>query len=173
MFVDESKSGGLLVAAACYFSSDVDAARRSLRGLLLPGQQRLHFNHESDARRRKILATLTSDGAEAVIVQALRGATAAEQRRACLEGVLENDALMHVTRVHIEQDDSVVAFDKSVVFDGVRAPGLDRSFSCGWFRPRQEPLLWAADGFAWAWRRGGAWRSLVAEVVNFVDLGEF
>jgi hypothetical protein len=79
---------------------------------------------------------------------------------------------MHVTRLHIEQDDSVLAFDKKVVFEAVRALGLDQSFSYGWLRPRQEPLLWAADGFAWAWGRGGQWRGLVADAVSFVDLDE-
>ncbi len=172
MFVDESKSNGFLLAAACYFSRDLDAARKSLRDLLLPGQQRLHFNHEGDVRRRTILATLIRDGAEAVIVQAPRRSTAAEQRRACLEGVLEHAAKLHVTRLHIEQDDSVLAFDKKVVFEAVRALGLDQSFSYGWLRPRQEPLLWAADGFAWAWGRGGQWRSLVADAVRYVDLDD-
>jgi hypothetical protein len=172
MFVDESKSNGFLLAAACYFSRDLDAARKSLRDLLLPGQQRLHFNHEGDVRRRTILATLIRGGAEAVIVQAPRRSTAAEQRRACLEGVLEHAAKMHVTRLHIEQDDSVLAFDKKVVFEAVRALGLDQTFSYGWLRPRQEPLLWAADGFAWAWGRGGLWRSLVADSVIFVDLND-
>lgn len=55
VFVDESKSRGLLMAAAQCSPDEVTVSRTALRGLLLPGQERLHFNHETESRRKQIL----------------------------------------------------------------------------------------------------------------------
>src|SRR6184192_915020 len=54
VFVDESKRGGYLVTAAV-LPSNLGRARQAVRGLILPGQRRLHFTHESDNRRKQIL----------------------------------------------------------------------------------------------------------------------
>ncbi len=59
VFVDESKSKGFLMAAARCPAEDVAVHRKALRGLLLPGQERLHFRHETDARRKQILQVVS------------------------------------------------------------------------------------------------------------------
>ena len=56
-FVDETKSRGLLLAAAHCASDEFAVHRKALRGLVLPGQERLHFNHETPSRRQQIIAS--------------------------------------------------------------------------------------------------------------------
>ena len=74
------------------------------------------------------------------------------------------------SRICIEQDDSVLEFDRQYMFKAMRIRKLEAGFSYGWIRPRQEPLLWAADAIAWAWARGGEWRARLGESVEFIDL---
>lgn len=62
VFVDETKSRGLHMAAARCQTDDVAVHRKALRALLLPGQERLHFRHETDARRKKILGVISRFG---------------------------------------------------------------------------------------------------------------
>ncbi len=52
VFVDETKRRGYLLVASAVVPSDLDATRRMLRGLVLPGQRRLHMKDESDPRKR-------------------------------------------------------------------------------------------------------------------------
>lgn len=56
-FADESIRGSTyLLAVAIVPVSALAAARTRLRGLRLPGQRRIHFKHERDDRRRRLLA---------------------------------------------------------------------------------------------------------------------
>jgi len=48
IFVDESKQRGYLLVASVVVPSDLDSVRRVLRGLVLPGQRRLHMKDESE-----------------------------------------------------------------------------------------------------------------------------
>lgn len=54
VYVDESKRSGYVLAATAV--PDPDAARRVVRGLVLPGQRRLHM-HNEQARRRGIIVS--------------------------------------------------------------------------------------------------------------------
>jgi hypothetical protein len=166
MFVDENKSAGLLLVGACYASRDVVSGRAHLKGLLLPGQERLHFSHERDVRRRRILDAALEDISKVIVVHAGLPLSARQQRRLALAALVDQGTSDGVSRVWIEQDDSVVAFDRKVVFESSRMSGDRSRFSYGWLRPRQEPLLWAADAIAWAWARGGSWRKRVADGVE-------
>lgn len=166
MFVDENKSAGLLLVGASYFPGNVAVGRARLRSLLLPGQERLHFSHERDSRRRRILDVALEDLTTVVVVQANPSLSPAAQRQLALVELVGQAVRDGVTRIWIEQDDSVVAFDRKVLFDHGRAIEAPESVSYAWLRPRQDPLLWAADAIAWAWARGGAWRELVSEAVD-------
>ena len=48
------------VVATAAAVGDVHASERVLRGLLKPGQRRIHFKCESDSRRRLILSRMCS-----------------------------------------------------------------------------------------------------------------
>ncbi|KWW97666.1 hypothetical protein TH66_19195 [Carbonactinospora thermoautotrophica] len=62
-YVDESESdqrrdpGVYLLGAALVPAPVMEQARDVLRGLLLPGQRKLHWHNESDKRRRLITET--------------------------------------------------------------------------------------------------------------------
>ncbi len=58
VFVDETKRRGYLLVASVVVPGDVESLRRMLRGLVLPGQRRLHMKDESD--RRRSIATAIS-----------------------------------------------------------------------------------------------------------------
>jgi hypothetical protein len=65
VFVDETKDGAYLVASAVVMPADLTAARRTIAGLLKPGQRRVHFTKESPARRRQIIDAMCRTGARA------------------------------------------------------------------------------------------------------------
>lgn len=168
MFIDESKSTGLLLVGACYDANDVALGRARLKELLLPGQERLHFLHERDGRRRRILHVVTQKVSRVVVVQAETSLPPSRQRQLALSELVSQAVRVGVSRMWIEQDDSVLTFDRKVMFEHSCVSGAPDSFSYGWLRPRQEPLLWAADGIAWAWARGGVWHDMVAERVEVI-----
>ena len=165
LFIDESKSAGLLLAAACYSAESLDDARRSLQSLLLPGQERLHFSSERDSRRWRILSAITASIEEVVIVQASSTLLPRQQRERALSGLVEYARQQSAARLCIELDDSVFEFDRRVMFEQCGRHGRRDTLSYAWLRPRQEPLLWAADGIAWSWVRGGPWRSTLVDAV--------
>jgi hypothetical protein len=65
IFVDECKVRGLLLAAAVVPPSELAPLRKVLSRLRLPGQRRIHFSAESEARRKVILRGLSDAGVEA------------------------------------------------------------------------------------------------------------
>ena len=170
VFVDENKSRSLLLAAACFRQEELRTARIVLTRLLLPGQERLHFKSERDVRRRVILDVLLAIGIQGLILGADPTLTPRDQRRQCLEQLMYEAESRKFSRICIEQDDSVLEFDRQYMFKAMRIRKLEAGFSYGWIRPRQEPLLWAADAIAWAWARGGEWRARLGESVEFIDL---
>ncbi|MET9318361.1 hypothetical protein ABZX12_41660 [Kribbella sp. NPDC003505] len=83
VFVDESKTKGLLMAATLCPAKEVNGHRRTMASLLMPRERRIHFTKESPARRRKILAVIAELGLVARLYQADRNDIAA---RAGLSG---------------------------------------------------------------------------------------
>ena len=57
-FVDETKRRGYLLVAGVVRGEDLDRVRLILRGLVLPGQRRLHMKDESDPRKRSIATAI-------------------------------------------------------------------------------------------------------------------
>jgi hypothetical protein len=58
VFVDGTKSRDYVMAAAAVLPGDLVAARKQLRGLLLPRQERIQFKGEKDSRRRQLMAEM-------------------------------------------------------------------------------------------------------------------
>jgi hypothetical protein len=67
VFVDETKHRGYLLVAGVVVPGDLDDVRRMLRGLVLPGQRRLHMNDENDQRRRSIATAIAVSGVTATM----------------------------------------------------------------------------------------------------------
>ena len=70
-FTDESeRSGVMLLALVILDPGEVEGARREFRGLLLPGQRRVHTAKESPRRRRTILDTVARvDGLSTTVLR--------------------------------------------------------------------------------------------------------
>jgi len=49
---------------------ELESTRRMLRGLVLPGQRRLHMKDESDSRKRSIATAIADSGITATIYDA-------------------------------------------------------------------------------------------------------
>ncbi len=65
-------SRGDLLVASVVVPGDLDATRRMLRGLVLPGQRRLHMKDESAPRKRSIATAIAVSGTRATIYHAGR-----------------------------------------------------------------------------------------------------
>jgi hypothetical protein len=157
VFVDESKSRGLLMAAARCPAGDVAVNRKALRALLLPGQERLHFNHETDARRKQILRMI-GDFHTLVDLYHATPETLSNRRR-CLEAIVR-DSADDAERLIIERDESTFDHDRGTLH---AACHRHRCFDLRWelLAPKLDPLLWVPEAVAAAWARGGHWRRLV------------
>ncbi|MGC4936322.1 hypothetical protein [Kribbella sp. DT2] len=165
VFVDETKSKGLLMAAAVCRPGDVAVHRKALRSLLLPGQERLHFNHETNARRRQILATIAEFRIFADLYSADRDTLTA--RRACLEAIVRDQAGT-AERLVVEREESTFEHDRRTLH---AACNRYKCFDLRWelMVPKLDPLLWVPDAIAWAWARGGHWRRTVAPFCQLRD----
>ena len=167
VYVDETKAKGYVVAAAAIAAGDVDAVRRSLRGLLPRGQRRLHMVAESNPLRRKILAALTDEPVQVdLYVAGATHRTNIERRRACLEGLVA-DIAADCTLLTLESDETQDRRDRQDL------ALLTRRAGCHGLRyqhqsPYVEPLLWVPDAVGWAHARGREWTRLAAPMIRRV-----
>jgi hypothetical protein len=156
-FGDESCRGGTYRLAVVHVPvTELATARGLLRAELLRGQRSIHFTDEKDARRRRLL-TLFGRVAGRVEHYPARLADfrGAEQARAELLGALAVDlSKAGVTRLVLESREGRDHRDRSVL----RATlGAEPPLAYEHMRKHEEPLLWVADGFAWAEGKGGVW----------------
>jgi len=174
-FSDESeRAGTMLVAVVVVAPRDVDAARASLRGLLLAGQRRVHTAKESPRRRRALLDTIArTDGMTATVLHLRRppGIDRVAGRRSLLAAaaglVVEAGATAwtlddtHPAQRNRDRDTIGHALQRldarRVVYDHRRS--------------HTEPLLWAADAICWAAGAGGDWRRRIDSILSVVDIG--
>lgn len=70
VFADETKDRDYLLIASVHTSGDLDELRKLIRGLVLPGQYRVHMKKENDSRKRLIAAAIVSAGVTATVYDA-------------------------------------------------------------------------------------------------------
>lgn len=167
VFVDETKSRGLLMAAARCQAEDVAVNRKALRALLLPGQERLHFNHERDPQRRRILRLISEFRLTVDIYQADRDNAASRHR--CLEAIVRDNAKV-AERVVVERDESTYESDGKALNAATYRFGCHGQLRWDLLMPKEDALLWVPDAVAWCWRRGGQWQKLVRPFSEVRDL---
>jgi hypothetical protein len=167
VFVDESKQREYLLVAAVVMPSDLAEARRSLRALVMPGQRRLHMKKESDARRSAIIDAITATGATATIYNARRpGRHELDAREACLRAVVTDVATAGHHMLVIEQDDSLLWWDRQHLIEITREVGCRNTLRYEHRRAEQDVLLAVPDAIAWCWAKGGQWRDRVQPLVT-------
>jgi hypothetical protein len=94
-FVDESIRRRYLLWCVTVHPRDLDASRRELRTLLLPGQRRLHFVHEASPRMKVLLSRMSRMNVRAAIYDC--SGIDDKARRAGLERLVD-DLLAVVSR---------------------------------------------------------------------------
>jgi hypothetical protein len=167
VFVDEIKSKGFLMAAAQCQAGDVSVHRKALRGLLLPGQERVHFRNESDQRRKRILQVMLDFR---LVIDLYRvEQNTHEARRQCLEAIVR-DSASGVERLVVERDDSTYEHDRRCLRDAVRRFGCHESLRWDVLAAKTDPLLWIPDAIAWSWIRGGSWKQAVGPFCQLKEL---
>lgn len=167
IYLDESvRPGRYLLAAAETHTQGAAVVRRVLGDLVLPGQRRLHFKSESDARRRAILDSIV-DLPVSVTVLICRGVGEAASRRLLLAALTRNvQATQRESTLFIERVDGSVALDQAAISSARR-----RQPSLTWHHlgPHEDPALWVPDAIAWAVGAGGEWRRRAEPVVAQVS----
>ena len=167
LFLDESKTKGYTVSAVAISTPNIVSVRRRVAELRLKGQRRIHFTKESDRRRRTILSTMTSLRVTAHIYSLGSCLSDEEGRRRCLTALVDDAATLGVSRIVLEQDDSVIAFDRQVLALEL-ASRDNKSVTYRHERAASEPLLWIADAVAWSYTRGGEWRERASPLIHSV-----
>jgi hypothetical protein len=153
--VDESNSStgpGLYVLAAVLVPVALAGdLRASLRALLLPRQQRLHWTKESQARRLKTLHLLTHPKIGTCAYVARAPWRRHESARGQSLALILRDHCAAATELVIESREAHRdRHDRQIIVGarrhGVLATDVEVTFAV----PRDEPLLWAADALAGA-----------------------
>lgn len=161
VYVDESKARGFYMAAAAVPSKRVREVRRTMRGLLLPRQDRLHMVTEKESRRHQILDVVCGLGIDVVIyTRESAGRKQVQQRMACIAGVVDDAVKLNHQRIVFERDDTLVKLDRQAIIEASRKHGVQLQYEH--LRPSQDLLLGIPDAIVWAWAKGGLWQRQVA-----------
>jgi hypothetical protein len=167
IFADETKDRDYLLIASVHASSELDELRTLIRSLVLPGQYRVHMRKESDSRKRLIAAAIAGAGVTATVYDAgHRYRDQLDARAACLAAIID-DAPGEDTILVLEQDESLVVWDRRYLYALTRHAGLPR-MRYEHRRAAAEPLLAIPDAIAWCWARGGDWRRRIAPAVTSI-----
>lgn len=171
-FVDESeRPARYLMCCVAIAPASLSSLRATARGLLLPGQRRLHFHTESDRRQRHLASELVAVEADVsvFVCRSAQGRTAADARARCLAAIVSHlQASEQAVKLVIESRHEQDVDDHPVIWaTRRREPVLDYEHRTG----DEEPLLWLPDAFAWLVGAGGDWRRRMGPAVTrVVDL---
>lgn len=168
-FLDETKHRGYqLVVVAVEAPEEAEDLRKIMRGLVLKGQRRVHMKKEDDSRRRAIAAAICGAGVVATVYDAgRRYPRELDARNACLQALIEDVAAKREVRLVLEQDDSLLDWDRRTLYALTRQSGaVDLRYEHR--RAAVEPVLAVPDAIAWCWAKGGDWRRRIEPVVGEV-----
>jgi hypothetical protein len=153
-FIDESGSyrsldpNTYILAAAIYDPEASEKASAAMRGLLLPGQVKVHWHDEDERRRRKLVNEVAAlDGVGLIIVRnGLPGEKDERRRRLCGERMYYELQQRGVQNAVFESrgpaDDRRDRTHLDTLKASRKIPG---SFRVNHLAGRIEPLLWVPD----------------------------
>lgn len=170
-FVDESlRPGRYLLACVVVPFAQAGELRRSVNGLLMSGERRLHLQRESKRRRRQILEDIAGLDLDATVYVANHrdGRSAEVARTDCLEQiVVDLQAAGTDTQLFIERREGADHRDRStIIARRARTPLLNFEH----LDPHADPLLWLPDCLAWAVGARGDWAKRVANAVRVAEV---
>jgi hypothetical protein len=162
VFVDESKRSGYLLASVAFASGRLDRARGLMRGLLLPGERRVHFRSEKDTRRKFVLARMVDFGVSARVYSA---SVDGEYARDALLRILVEDVIGYGgQRLVLEARDPVGNSRDRVVLGQTAARKHELAYEHR--EASTEPILWMSDAIAWSAGAGGDWRRRIEPMIE-------
>ncbi|MFD0742975.1 hypothetical protein ACFQ1L_15165 [Phytohabitans flavus] len=156
------------MVAALLAPKNLAPARQSIKGLIMPGQRRLHFQKESNGRRKQILDAVAALGVEAIVYDGHRYASNKPARDACLARLVTDLTKLDVERLILETEDGALKSDKALIFAQLRSTGDGNALRYAHMRAYEESLLAIPDAIAWSWAKGGHWRARISEIVSDV-----
>ena len=163
--VDESQRGSRYVMA-CVLTDVRDHLdiRRGVEQLMRPRQRRIHFHDESLAERRRFVEGFAQLPIRVIVVAARIDHEVDDERAraACLSRLVHGLQDRRVSRVVLESRHDDRRDVRTII--GARRPEPLLVFDHR--RPVGEPLLWIADGAAWAGRVRGAELDRLAAVMD-------
>lgn len=169
VYVDETKAAGYVLAAVTV--TDPVVVRKVINDLVAPGNRRLHMHNERPRRRPGIVAAVVETAGVAVTIYdaARRYRTEREARAACLTALIQDLAAGGAeVRLIIEQDDSIVAADRHLLYRLARTADCADTLHYRHGRAHDEPLLALPDLAAWCWARSGQWRRRIDPILAAV-----
>lgn len=167
-FVDESQRVRYMICAAIISPDDLQAARRGLRGMLLPRQRRLHFVNDSPKRRRILLDAMRELPVRTRLYISAEKEPIARQR--AIEALLVDLLALGGQRLVIEcREASQDERERRLIATAVRRRAAPADLSYDHLRAREEPLLWVSDAVAWAYGAGPQWRRRAEPLITHVQ----
>lgn len=161
-FVDESGRGGrYLLACVLVESGRLRPVRSQLRAMRWAGERRIHLVNESPGRRGALLDRMASLDVTVVAYQARQGGQ--RTRPQLLDLMVADLAARGAHRLTLESRGDLDRFDRRHLAS--RRSELPVGLEYQHRRPHEEPLLWLADGAAWAVGAGGAFRRRLAPIL--------
>ena len=152
--MDESKARAFILVATYVAAQDLKVVRKALTALLLPGERRLHFTHESAPRRKMLMSRIAELPVTARIYVAHSASDVVDRRVTLTEATVEAIA-RHASRLTIERDSTAVTSDRRIIADLVRSAEAPMSYVH--LEAKDDPCLWISDAVAWCHQRGGPW----------------
>jgi hypothetical protein len=150
------------LASVAFAAGRLDQARVLMRGLLLPGERRVHFRSEKDARRKFVLARMVEFGVQARIYST--SADGEDARDALMRVMVKEIVAYGGARLVLEARDRVGNLrDRTIL-----AQSLPRDRNLGYEHREAstEPILWMSDALAWSAGAGGDWRRRIRAMVE-------
>ena len=165
VFVDESKSRGFLLAAAIVSAAELARLRQAVDSLRLPGQRRIHFTSERDARRRAIVTALAAERVEVLVYAGPPECPVTRARDLTMARLADDAIRLGAARIVVERDDQAVHSDRRIIRERAELAGRHDILRYEHLRAHEECLLAVPDAVAWCWAKGGDWRRRVAPLV--------
>lgn len=166
LFVDETKNRGFQLVVASVLATDVGAARKMLRAELLPRQRALHFKHESDSSRSRILRRISGTTARVTVYRTPAGMPELIARELTLRAMFRDAVEEGAELVVIDRDDSAVPHDRRWLSEEHRSFTLRPDIRFNHSKRHEEPLLAIPDAVGWCLQRGRPWTARVSSLVT-------
>lgn len=171
VYVDETKAGNYLLAAAFVPRVQVEEVTARVRALLLRGERSLHMKAQHRSRRGALasaVADLREQDVHVVLLDAGRRGTEKERRRRCLERLVEIAVDEDATHLRLDLDRTLAPWDRQQMVELVRQAGATGTLGYDHCHRHHDLLLAVPDVTAWCWAHGSDLRRAVQPLVTAV-----